>query len=62
MRLREALKQITRTGRLMVGVADYERYLAHRAAEHPDEPAMDRSEFHRHCIERRFAAGTSRCC
>jgi uncharacterized short protein YbdD (DUF466 family) len=65
MRWREALKRFVQTTHLMVGVPDYERYLAHRVAEHPGEPAMSRSEFHRHCTERRFGGGASsisRCC
>lgn len=51
--------------RLMVGVPDYERYVEHRRAEHPDEPVMSYPEFFR---ERQLAryGGTDgrigRCC
>ena len=63
MRWREAFAKAARTARLMVGVPDYDTYLAHRRSEHPGEPAMTRSEFHRERIERRFGAGaTGRCC
>ena len=62
MRWREALAKAARTARLMVGVPDYDTYLAHRRAEHPTEPAMSRAEFHRERTERRFGEGTSRCC
>jgi uncharacterized short protein YbdD (DUF466 family) len=30
----------TRTARLMIGVPDYETYVAHRRAKHPQEPIM----------------------
>ena len=65
MRWREALGQAARTGRLMVGVPDYDAYLAHRRSAHPGEPAMGRAEFHRERTNRRFGAGAgriSRCC
>ncbi|HEX8192690.1 MAG TPA: YbdD/YjiX family protein [Allosphingosinicella sp.] len=62
MRWREAARRAAETARLMVGLPDYDRYLAHRRARHPGEPAMSRAEFHRERTERRFGAGTSRCC
>ena len=62
MRWRDAVKRAAETARLMVGLPDYERYLAHRQARHPGEPAMSRAEFHRERTERRFGEGTSRCC
>ena len=62
MRWRDAASRAAETARLMVGLPDYERYLAHRRAHHPGEPAMSRAEFHRERTERRFGAGTSRCC
>ena len=69
MRLREALaaaaRAAARTGRLMVGVPDYEVYAAHRRSEHPGEPVMDRNEFLRERTERRFGGGADRigrCC
>lgn len=62
MRLRDAMKRAAQTARLMVGLPDYDAYLAHRRAAHPGEPAMSRDEFHRERTERRFGAGASRCC
>jgi uncharacterized short protein YbdD (DUF466 family) len=62
MRWRDVMTRAAETARLMVGLPDYERYLAHRHARHPGEPAMSRAEFHRERTERRFGAGTSRCC
>jgi uncharacterized short protein YbdD (DUF466 family) len=63
MRWREALAAAARTARLMVGVPDYDAYVAHRKGMHPDEPVMSRAEFLRERTERRFGAvGTGRCC
>ena len=63
MPLRDAMKRAAQTARLMVGLPDYEAYLAHRRAVHPGEAAMSPAEFHRERTERRYAAGsTGRCC
>ncbi len=65
MRWRKALRGAARTARLMVGVPDYDTYLAHRRAEHPDEPAMSREQFVAERAERRFGGGPDRigrCC
>lgn len=61
MRWREAWGRAAETARLMVGVPDYEAYLAHRREAHPGEPAMSHAEFHRERTERRYG-GVSRCC
>ena len=37
----------TRTARLMIGVPDYETYVAHRQAKHPNQPIMTYVEFFR---------------
>ena len=49
--------------RLMVGVPDYARYVAHRRARHPGEPVMTRAEFVAASQRKRFAADKApRCC
>lgn len=56
---------LTRTARLMVGVPDYDAYLAHRRAEHPGEPVMNYEDFFRERQSSRYGAGGgrfSRCC
>jgi uncharacterized short protein YbdD (DUF466 family) len=62
MHLRDAMKRAAEAARLMVGLPDYDRYLAHREDAHPGEPALSRADFHRERTERRFGTGTSRCC
>ncbi len=62
---REVGRKLTQTARLMVGVPDYDVYVAHREANHPDESVMTREEFFRNSQERRYGGGSGgvfRCC
>ena len=62
---KEFRAEITKTARLMVGVPDYEAYVAHRAQQHPGEPVMSYQEFFRERQASRYglAGGKiSRCC
>jgi uncharacterized short protein YbdD (DUF466 family) len=55
----------TRTARLMIGVPDYETYVAHRQAKHPNQPIMTYAEFFRERQQARYAIGKGRfrgCC
>jgi uncharacterized short protein YbdD (DUF466 family) len=54
---RMALRLSTQTARLMVGVPDYETYVAHRRSSHPDEPIMSYAEFFRERQQARYAVG-----
>jgi uncharacterized short protein YbdD (DUF466 family) len=63
--LSHLFRQFTRTARLMVGVPDYEAYVAHRKAQHPGEPLMTYAEFFRERQDTRYGAKggkISRCC
>ena len=69
MRWRDVMTHVVtraaQPARLMVGLPDYEAYLARHRAAHPGEPAMTRAQFHRERTERRFGGGAdriSRCC
>ncbi|WP_409018787.1 YbdD/YjiX family protein [Brevundimonas vesicularis] len=55
-------KDARRTANLMVGQPDYDTYLAHAAATHPDQPPLDRKAFFRLNEQRRFGNGGFRCC
>src|ERR1700751_4311416 len=46
-----------RTARLMIGVPDYETYVAHRRANHPDQPIIAYVEFFRECQPARYGVG-----
>jgi uncharacterized short protein YbdD (DUF466 family) len=51
--------------RLMIGVPDYETYVAHRRTNHPDQPIMTYVEFFRERQAARYAVGKGRfraCC
>jgi uncharacterized short protein YbdD (DUF466 family) len=53
------------TARLMIGIPDYQVYLAHRRTFHPDEPIMTYEEFFRERQDARYAVGKGRfrgCC
>lgn len=59
------LQGFMRTARLMVGLPDYETYVAHRKHSHPGEPVMTYAEFFRERQQSRHAGGSgkmSRCC
>jgi uncharacterized short protein YbdD (DUF466 family) len=49
---------------LMVGVPDYDNYVAQRAINHPGEPVMSYEAFFRERQEARFGRGkcNTRCC
>jgi len=54
-----------RTARLMVGIPDYDNYVAHRRAQHPGEPVMSHVEFFRERQNARYACEKGRfkgCC
>jgi len=49
----------------MIGIPDYQTYLEHRRAFHPDDPVMTYEEFFRERQDARFAVGKGRfrgCC
>jgi uncharacterized short protein YbdD (DUF466 family) len=51
--------------RLMIGQGDFDAYVAHRRANHPDEPLMTREEFFLERQASRFGEGgrrALRCC
>ena len=49
--------------RLMVGVPDYEVYVAHMQVTHPDQPYMTYQEFFRERQEARYGGkGAGKCC
>lgn len=57
------LRRVAETAHLMVGLPDYQRYVAHVAARHPGKRAMTRAEFVAERTARRFEGrGSGRCC
>ena len=62
--MRPALAFVCRLARAILGMPDYDVYLAHQRAHHPGAPVLERGAFIRARQERRYAArgGPSRCC
>lgn len=60
--LRNAWRMLAQTGRLIVGVPDYDLYVAHMRRMHPDAAVMTREEFFANRLEARYGRGASRCC
>lgn len=61
-RLRALWSFLAQTGRLIVGVPDYDLYLAHMRRTHPDKAPMNREAFFANRLEARYGRGASRCC
>lgn len=48
--------------RLMVGVPEYDTYVAHMRDKHPHLPVMSYQQFFRERQEARYGSKVSRCC
>jgi len=62
---RVTIRWATQTTRLMVGIPDYETYVRHRQAFHPQEGIMTYEEFFRERRDARYAVSKGRfraCC
>jgi len=57
-RVRRALRVL----RTIIGAPDYERYVAHMRAHHPDCDVVSRDEFMKQRLESRYSKPGSRCC
>lgn len=52
-----------RTASLMIGQPDYQAYVEHAQARHPDQAPLDKTAFFRLHEQRRFGgSGAFRCC
>ena len=61
----KAFQSIAQTARLMVGVPDYQAYVAHRQTSHPGEPIMSYEAFFVERQASRYGVGSgkiTRCC
>ena len=55
-------KYLGQAAKMMVGLPDYETYVAHLRTTHPDLPVMTETEFFRDRQEARYGAGRSGGC
>ena len=60
--LHDRLHGLRRAYRQVIGIPDYEAYLAHHAEHHPGEPLLTRKEFCAQAIDRKYGKGGPRCC
>ncbi|MDR2852368.1 MAG: YbdD/YjiX family protein [Burkholderiaceae bacterium] len=61
--LQTAGRYLGQTMRLMVGLPDYDGYVAHMRATHPERPVMSYEEFFRERQNARYSSGAGgRCC
>ena len=56
------LDRVAGVVRRIIGVPDYDRYVAHARRCHPDQPLMSRDEFMRQRMVERYSRPGSRCC
>ncbi|MBA3343111.1 MAG: YbdD/YjiX family protein [Gemmatimonadaceae bacterium] len=54
--------RIARIVRAVLGVPDYEAYLAHVAASHPERVPLTREQFAWESMQSRYSSPGSRCC
>jgi len=57
-----ALRRAAEVVRRVVGVPDYDRYLAHVLECHPETMPMTRAEFERSRLEDKYSKPGQRCC
>ncbi|WP_412529064.1 YbdD/YjiX family protein [Burkholderia lata] len=60
--LRSAGRYLGQALRLMVGLPDYDTYVAHMRATHPDRDPMTYEEFFRERQNARYGSGAGKCC
>jgi uncharacterized short protein YbdD (DUF466 family) len=63
--IKHVYRRVQQTGRLMVGVPDYDNYVEHRKTTHPGEPIMSYEEFFRERQLSRYTGSNGRigkCC
>jgi uncharacterized short protein YbdD (DUF466 family) len=53
---------IRQTCRRLLGIPDYDGYLAHRQQQHPGQAVLSEREFHAEAIDRKYGAAGPRCC
>ncbi|QRO02478.1 YbdD/YjiX family protein [Archangium violaceum] len=55
-------RRVVQTARLLIGVPDYDTYVAHMRQHHPSRPVMSYEEFFDERMRARYRGGGGRCC
>ena len=61
-RVRHLFGRLAGVARAVLGVPDYDRYLAHMRAHHPRETPLSRSEFIGERLSARYEKPGAKCC
>lgn len=61
-RRRQAWLRAVQTARLCCGVPDYDTYVRHLRAHHPERPVPSYAQFFRERQQARYRGGGGRCC
>jgi uncharacterized short protein YbdD (DUF466 family) len=62
-KLSKVTHYLGQTAKLMVGIPDYEAYVAHMREHHPDQHCLSYEEFFRERQEAHYAGkGAGKCC
>ena len=61
-RLRDWLGALRQAYLRLIGIPDYDGYLAHMAEHHPCEPVLSRRAFCARSIDRKYGKSGPRCC
>jgi uncharacterized short protein YbdD (DUF466 family) len=59
---RSKVERVANVVRRIIGVPDYDRYVAHVRMHHPDASPLSRGEFERQRMNDRYSRPGSRCC
>ncbi|WP_279636024.1 YbdD/YjiX family protein [Corallococcus terminator] len=60
--LQQGWRKSVRIARQMIGVPDYDTYVAHMLRHHPDRAVMTYAEFFNDRLQARYRGGGGRCC
>ncbi len=55
-------RRVARVIRRIIGVPDYDTYVAHMLAKHAGEQPLSEREFHRERLTARYSTPGNRCC
>ncbi len=55
-------RDLVRFGRRIIGIPDYDTYVAHLREHHPERPVPSYEEFFNERLEARYKGGGGRCC
>ena len=55
-------KKIDRFSHLLVGMPSYDKYVEYMEKFHPNQTPKSQREFFKEALEKKYGAGSSRCC